>query len=79
MIDLGAERIGHGYRVIENEDFYQKCLESKIHFEMCPHSSYLTGSIKGLNLPSKRHPILRYLLKLINNLLLKINLLGRCR
>ncbi|RXG70786.1 Adenosine deaminase [Armadillidium vulgare] len=59
LTSLNAERIGHGYRVIENEDFYKECIEKRVHFEMCPHSSYMTGAIKGLNIPSKRHPILR--------------------
>ncbi|KAL7646339.1 UNVERIFIED_CONTAM: hypothetical protein RMT77_003248 [Armadillidium vulgare] len=59
LTSFGAERIGHGYSVIEDEDFYKECVEKRVHFEMCPHSSYLTGSIKALKLPSKRHPILR--------------------
>ncbi|XP_069166912.1 adenosine deaminase isoform X3 [Procambarus clarkii] len=57
---FGAERIGHGYRVIEDESIYQMCLKEKIHFEVCPHSSYLTGSLKQLTSHSKRHPILRF-------------------
>ncbi|KAK3878998.1 hypothetical protein Pcinc_016405 [Petrolisthes cinctipes] len=57
---LGAERIGHGYRVIEDEDVYQMCLREDIHFEVCPHSSYLTGTVKSLTTESKRHPVLRF-------------------
>ncbi|XP_071523961.1 adenosine deaminase-like [Panulirus ornatus] len=57
---FGAERIGHGYRVIEDENTYQMCLKENIHFEVCPHSSYLTGSIKSLTTNSKRHPVLRF-------------------
>ncbi|KAK8385751.1 hypothetical protein O3P69_016488 [Scylla paramamosain] len=55
-----AERIGHGYRVLEDEEIYKMCLRENIHFEMCPHSSYLTGSMQSLSSPSKRHPILRF-------------------
>lgn len=57
---FAAERIGHGYRVLEDENIYQKCLRENIHFEVCPHSSYMTGAIKNLMTPSKRHPILRF-------------------
>ena len=56
---FGAERIGHGYRVLEDEEVYKMCLRENIHFEMCPHSSYLTGAMQSLTLSSKRHPILR--------------------
>jgi len=41
---LKAERIGHGYRVLEDEELYQRCLRDKIHFEVCPTSSILTGA-----------------------------------
>lgn len=57
---FGAERIGHGYHVVEDESIYQMCLRENIHFEVCPHSSYLTGSIKHLGTSSKRHPVLRF-------------------
>ena len=59
VTDLMAERIGHGYRVLEDEAVYKTCKDKNIHFEVCPHSSYLTGSIKDLKLPSKRHPVIR--------------------
>lgn len=32
--DLGAERIGHGYHVLQNEDIYCLAREKKIHFEV---------------------------------------------
>lgn len=55
---MNAERIGHGYRVLEDEKIYQDCLEKKIHFECCPTSSLLTGSV---SLPvCKEHPIMRF-------------------
>ncbi|KAG0717384.1 Adenosine deaminase [Chionoecetes opilio] len=57
---FGAERIGHGYHVLEDEEVYKMCQQENIHFEMCPHSSFLTGSVKSLTTPSKRHPILRF-------------------
>lgn len=62
---FGAERIGHGYRVIEDEDVYQMCLREDVHFEVCPHSSYLTGSIGSLTTKSKRHPVLRFVVLVV--------------
>lgn len=58
--ELHAERIGHGYRVIEDEDLFKRCIESGVHFEVCPISSYLTGSIASLQTDTKRHPLLRF-------------------
>ena len=57
-----ADRIGHGYRVFEDEKIYKKCLDRKIHFETCPHSSFMTGAYRKIQTQSKRHPILRYFL-----------------
>ena len=41
---LKAQRIGHGYRVLEDEELYQRCLRDRVHFEVCPTSSILTGA-----------------------------------
>jgi len=41
---LHAQRIGHGYRVLEDEALYTKCLQDQVHFETCPTSSILTGA-----------------------------------
>eukprot|EP00090_Calanus_glacialis_P045899 TRINITY_DN8773_c0_g1_i1.p1 TRINITY_DN8773_c0_g1~~TRINITY_DN8773_c0_g1_i1.p1 ORF type:complete len:394 (-),score=134.85 TRINITY_DN8773_c0_g1_i1:335-1516(-) len=41
---LFAQRIGHGYRVLEDEELYAKCLKDQVHFETCPTSSILTGA-----------------------------------
>jgi len=41
---LFAQRIGHGYRVLEDEELYAKCLKDRVHFETCPTSSILTGA-----------------------------------
>ena len=43
---LGAERIGHGYRVLEDETIYRRCLQQRVHFECCPTSSLMTGSVR---------------------------------
>ncbi|XP_046680243.1 adenosine deaminase-like [Homalodisca vitripennis] len=54
---LGSERIGHGYHVLEEPEIYNKCLQDRIHFECCPYSSLLTGSVKT---GGKTHPIIRF-------------------
>jgi len=41
---LHVERVGHGYRVLEDEQLYQRCLREQVHFETCPTSSILTGA-----------------------------------
>lgn len=32
--ELGAERIGHGYHVLDDEEVYQLAKEKKVHFEV---------------------------------------------
>ncbi|GFR33262.1 adenosine deaminase [Trichonephila clavata] len=54
---LYAERIGHGYRVVEDDAIYRRCLDSRIHLEACPHSSLLTGAVTDRGM---KHPIVRY-------------------
>lgn len=49
-----AERIGHGYHVIEDQNIYSSCLKKNIHFECCPWSSFLTGAVP---LGIKKHPV----------------------
>eukprot|EP00800_Vazella_pourtalesii_P012614 TRINITY_DN2960_c1_g2_i1.p1 TRINITY_DN2960_c1_g2~~TRINITY_DN2960_c1_g2_i1.p1 ORF type:complete len:389 (+),score=69.77 TRINITY_DN2960_c1_g2_i1:66-1169(+) len=41
---LHAERIGHGYAVVSDPTLLQKCIEQRVHFELCPISSVLTAS-----------------------------------
>lgn len=53
---LGAERIGHGYRVIEDENIYSECKAKNIHFEVCPYSSYLTNAVAK----KAPHPVIRF-------------------
>ena len=53
---LHAERIGHGYRSVEDEEVYVECKRKNIHFEVCPISSYRTASVdEDLSL----HPAIR--------------------
>ncbi|GBN79430.1 Adenosine deaminase [Araneus ventricosus] len=55
--DMLAERIGHGYHVVDDEEIYADCLEQRVHFETCPYSSVLTGSVP---LQDAKHPIVRF-------------------
>jgi len=56
--EMHAERIGHGYRILRDEKEYQHfAIEKRIHFEACPFSSVMTGSV-SIDWPS--HPIKRW-------------------
>ncbi|CAL2046239.1 unnamed protein product [Caenorhabditis brenneri] len=57
--EMHAERIGHGYRVMRDEQMYiENFVNSKsIHLESCPYSSVMTGAVP---LDWKNHPIIRW-------------------
>lgn len=55
--ELMAERIGHGYHVVDNPELYRECVKSRVHFEACPYSSLMTGSVGG---SYSKHPIVRF-------------------
>ncbi len=57
---MKAERIGHGYRVLEDKSIYQHCLDKAVPFECCPTSSILTGSVSLDG--GKPHPISKFAL-----------------
>jgi len=61
---LSAERIGHGYHVLQNESIYKRCLSRHTHFECCPISSYRTGSVKTKEI----HPIIQYVLGALSHM-----------
>ncbi|MGE4234289.1 MAG: adenosine deaminase [Bacteriovoracia bacterium] len=46
---LGATRIGHGIRSIEDKDLIKRLAKDKIHLEVCPLSNYITASVKTLS------------------------------
>ncbi|CAH8433262.1 unnamed protein product [Schistosoma turkestanicum] len=56
---LHAERIGHGYHILDDENAYKALLKSGVHFEVCPSSSFVTGSVDGQN--PTNHPIHRFI------------------
>ena len=51
---LHAMRIGHGYRIVNDKDVYERVRKNRIHLETCPWSSLLTASVSPTQLP---HPI----------------------
>ncbi|THD26775.1 Adenosine deaminase [Fasciola hepatica] len=55
---LHAERIGHGYSVIQQPEIYEWLRNTPVHFEVCPTSSVMTG---GVNLKSTSlHPVVQF-------------------
>lgn len=50
---LGAERIGHGVRAMEDLSVIDLIMQKRITLEMCPTSNLQTGSVTGLG----QHPI----------------------
>ncbi|KAH9278874.1 Adenosine deaminase [Echinococcus granulosus] len=62
--EMFAERIGHGYHILDDPAVYKDVRERNIHFEasfspsnVCPLSSKLTGSVHG---EWSSHPITRF-------------------
>jgi len=43
ILEYGAKRIGHGYRMVENRDLMHTVKEHNVHVEVCPTSSLETG------------------------------------
>jgi adenosine deaminase len=55
--ELGAERIGHGVRVLENGDIVAMAREHGTAFEVCMTSNYQSGVVKSL----AEHPLMKML------------------
>lgn len=54
---LGAERIDHGYNIVDDPDLMARCRDSGILFTCCPSTTVYTTPNKDLSAPS--HPIRR--------------------
>ncbi|XP_043945944.1 adenosine deaminase [Protopterus annectens] len=54
---LKAERIGHGYHTLDDKELYRELLDKRIHFELCPWSSIITGACCP---ESEKHPAIRF-------------------
>lgn len=53
VLYLGAQRIGHGVRAIENSNIVRMLRERHITLEVCPTSNLHTGIVRGLS----QHPL----------------------
>jgi adenosine deaminase len=53
VTELGAERIGHGVRVLEDPALVAELRERGTAFEVCPRSNYALGIVA----PEQPHPI----------------------
>ncbi|XP_038606437.1 adenosine deaminase [Tachyglossus aculeatus] len=53
---LKSERIGHGYKSLEDPVLYGRLLAENMHFEICPWSSHLTGACDP---DFSKHPVIR--------------------
>ena len=60
--DLGAERIGHGVRVLEDENIASLARERNTAFEVCMTSNYQSGVVESLD----THPLVKMLENGIN-------------
>ncbi|XP_061529770.1 adenosine deaminase isoform X1 [Phycodurus eques] len=54
---LKAERVGHGYRTLEDQVLYTQLLAQNMHFEVCPISSKLTGACDA---DFTKHPVVTF-------------------
>jgi len=57
---MRAERIGHGYRVLEDDGVYASLKRRGVHLEECPYSSVKTGAFDVKSRGWQRHPIRRF-------------------
>ncbi len=53
VIEMGAKRIGHGVRAIENSDVIKVLREQNVTLEVCPTSNLQTGVMHNFN----HHPL----------------------
>lgn len=53
--ELGANRIGHGVKVIENQEILRKVIEMKVPLEICLISNVMSGAVSSIT----EHPFRR--------------------
>ncbi len=54
---LGAKRIGHGIRSIEDPQLLKKLVQEKICLEVCPSSNVITSTVESL----EKHPLKKFI------------------
>ncbi|XP_069106458.1 adenosine deaminase-like [Argopecten irradians] len=52
-----AERIGHGYHMMDDPDLYSRCKKNGVHFEVCPASSIVTSACP---VDIMKHPLIKF-------------------
>lgn len=62
LADLNAERIGHGVRILEEEEVVDLARERNTAFEVCVTSNYQTGVVESL----QSHPLMQMIEKGLN-------------
>ncbi len=45
-VDMGARRIGHGIRAVDDPDLCARLAREHVHLEVCPTSNLRTGAVK---------------------------------
>ncbi|RWS25418.1 Adenosine deaminase-like protein [Leptotrombidium deliense] len=56
--EMFAERIGHGYHILDDPEIYAK-YKHKVHFEVCPYSSFFTGAVTS-SANNGKHAIIQF-------------------
>lgn len=55
---LSADRIGHGLKLLDNEELLKRFINKNIGIEMCPSSNF---QIVGFNSKDKKYPLYEYM------------------
>ncbi|CAL8107767.1 unnamed protein product [Calicophoron daubneyi] len=56
--EMHAERIGHGYHILDKPELYEIVRQRNVHFEVCPTSSLRTGAVTLTN--GRKHPVVQF-------------------
>jgi adenosine deaminase len=59
ITEYGAARVGHGYRMLQDDELVRFVRDSGAHVEVCPTSSFETGGWVTSNKDWTKHPAVR--------------------